>query len=372
MSKLFQAARTLSRTNSSETYKATPESTIVVIEMRSFPRDTLPSIREHAFWPGAVEEHHCLICKESNEQAIREAFHQVRNIYSPFSGQMTFGNTVSLSDITERVHEGRPITVTLTSDTESKSDHTLCAEIERARHQQSSPRPTRDRLIDWVVDNHALEGAITRSTDIREALRNPLAVKSAHMASSYRADLVSGVSMVQFMEALDWNANITVDWIKHAHFELNQKDSHPGSIRSSFGSSVHIWALIMAGFRFPDGADLDAGIADLVDEVQTITYGTPDGLVRAHKAQQQFVSLHPFMDGNGRGSRLIWAVLLQRLGYPIAMYPRGSRHILMQGIYQTQINNRWALFYRLSNEALWRSIHDPVVSCYFYDDNPYE
>jgi hypothetical protein len=73
------------------------------------------------------------------------------------------------------------------------------------------------------------------------------------------------------------------------------------------------------------------------------------------------------MDGNGRLARLLWVVLLHRCGYPLSMYPRTSRHILMQAIYQTQVKGRWGLFHRISNEAVWRATYDPVESSAFFD-----
>ena len=49
------------------------------------------------------------------------------------------------------------------------------------------------------------------------------------------------------------------------------------------------------------------------------------GLHCAAVAHTQFVSIHPFIDGNGRVARLIMNLFLMRYGYPIAIITKEDR-----------------------------------------------
>jgi len=373
MSPLRAALRVLSRGGSSQTVASIPQSTPLEVAMRSYPVSTVPSRAwDGDFWKGEVEHFPLNIWSHSSERQVAASLAQVRNLYSPFSGPMTLecnGEVISIAELTRRLPIGKPIDLVLISETETKSDETILNEVLQGR-REFQERPSIDQLIEWVAANHELEGSVTRAVDIREFRRSPDAALAVPMPQRERADLSSCVSMVEFLERMDWNTDITLDWLESAHFELDEQDSNPGIIRSKLAHQrVAIRALQQAGFNFPEGPDLDAGLAKFISEVRDIHAATQDVLIPAHNAHQQFVSLHPFMDGNGRLGRLVWMVLLHRCGYPPAMFPRGGRHILMQALYQTQIRDDWALFYRISNEAVWRALYDPTSSSMFFDNH---
>lgn len=54
-------------------------------------------------------------------------------------------------------------------------------------------------------------------------------------------------------------------------------------------------------------------------------FATVEGLVRAAVAHTWFVTIHPFIDGNGRVARLLMNLILMRFGYPIAIITREDR-----------------------------------------------
>jgi Fic family protein len=54
-------------------------------------------------------------------------------------------------------------------------------------------------------------------------------------------------------------------------------------------------------------------------------FATPEGLIRAAVAHTWFVTIHPFIDGNGRVARLLMNLILMRFGYPIAIITREDR-----------------------------------------------
>ena len=54
-------------------------------------------------------------------------------------------------------------------------------------------------------------------------------------------------------------------------------------------------------------------------------FASKDGLIVAAVAHTWFVTIHPFIDGNGRVARLIMNLLLMRYGYPIAIIAKEDR-----------------------------------------------
>ncbi len=54
-------------------------------------------------------------------------------------------------------------------------------------------------------------------------------------------------------------------------------------------------------------------------------YGILDAIIYAAAAHTWFVSIHPFIDGNGRVARLIMNLFLMRYGYPIAIITKEDR-----------------------------------------------
>ena len=54
-------------------------------------------------------------------------------------------------------------------------------------------------------------------------------------------------------------------------------------------------------------------------------FAGPSGLVSAGVAHTWFVTIHPFIDGNGRVGRLLMNLMLMRHGYPIAIITKEDR-----------------------------------------------
>lgn len=57
----------------------------------------------------------------------------------------------------------------------------------------------------------------------------------------------------------------------------------------------------------PGGPDIPLRVADLIDDINS-------GRVGPWKAHVVFEDLHPFMDGNGRTGRLLWAKHMLKIG----------------------------------------------------------
>lgn len=75
-------------------------------------------------------------------------------------------------------------------------------------------------------------------------------------------------------------------------------------------------------------------------------------IVVAAKAHIQFAAIHPFVDGNGRVSRLLVNGFLLRNGYPPASYPATSRAEYLTTLEQAQVTHDIDPFVHVTAQAV--------------------
>jgi Fic family protein len=70
-------------------------------------------------------------------------------------------------------------------------------------------------------------------------------------------------------------------------------------------------------------------------------------VIAASEAHTRFVSIHPFIDGNGRTARLIMNLILIQNGYTLAIIKNKERVNYLDAIESWQQNNNKEKFYEL-------------------------
>jgi Fic family protein len=83
-------------------------------------------------------------------------------------------------------------------------------------------------------------------------------------------------------------------------------------------------------------------------------------VILAAEMHERLASIHPFIDGNGRTSRLIMNLILLRHGYTLTSLKGDSTSRLKyyQALEKVQVENDPSMFYRLIIEAVKRSLRD--------------
>jgi Fic family protein len=76
----------------------------------------------------------------------------------------------------------------------------------------------------------------------------------------------------------------------------------------------------------------------------------------AADAHFQLVSIHPFVDGNGRTARLLMNLLLLQQGYPPALIRKEDRQRYISSLEQAQLGGILIDYYRVICEAVERSL----------------
>jgi len=92
------------------------------------------------------------------------------------------------------------------------------------------------------------------------------------------------------------------------------------------------------------------------------TRNTMHPVLLAAEMHERLVTIHPFIDGNGRTSRLVMNLILLSFGYPIAILKgdNQSRMKYFQALEKVQIDGDPEAFYILVIEALKKSLDEHI------------
>lgn len=125
------------------------------------------------------------------------------------------------------------------------------------------------------------------------------------------SNMIEGITREPLRDELDITRNtIELDALLPGHLERAAQifTRENGALRDRFGMNVKIQkgnTIIHA--PPPGGPTIPRLLLDMVDDINRMT-GTP------FKNHRSFETLHPFMDGNGRTGRLLWAFDMKKRG----------------------------------------------------------
>lgn len=120
----------------------------------------------------------------------------------------------------------------------------------------------------------------------------------------------------------------------------------------------------VAGSRtvFPNYMRVSAMMDELVKYIQTSRTHT---CLKASQAHLRLVSIHPFVDGNGRTARLLMNLLLLQAGWPPAIIRKEDRLLYLRLLEDVQMNDRTEPFHIFVLQAIERSL-----DAYLEPDSP--
>ncbi len=99
-----------------------------------------------------------------------------------------------------------------------------------------------------------------------------------------------------------------------------------------------------SSFEFPAPWQLEELMQEFVHWLQTAQMHP---VLLASEAHLRLVTIHPFVDGNGRTARLLMNLLLVRAGYPPVIIRPALRAPYIESLVQAQIEGRTEAFYSL-------------------------
>ena len=90
---------------------------------------------------------------------------------------------------------------------------------------------------------------------------------------------------------------------------------------------------------------------------QSHDIGAEDAILLAAVAHTWFVTIHPFVDGNGRTARLLMNLILMRFGYPIAIVTKDDRRRYYDALEESQTSDL-SSFINLIVESIHESLEE--------------
>jgi len=211
-------------------------------------------------------------------------------------------------------------------------------------------------LNDWfrvelTYTSNAIEGNTLSRTETAMVVEKGLAVEGKTLTELQEA--------VNHAQAWDLVRNLTEEKTKpisendilNIHQKILEKidDSSAGRYRTV--------AVRIAGSRVVLPNPLK--IPDLMKElVEWLSEVGVNPLKLAADAHYKLVSIHPFVDGNGRTARLLLNLILMRAGYPPAVIRKEDRNKYIDSLEKTQLGGSRDDYYQLIFTAIERSLDE--------------
>ncbi len=197
-----------------------------------------------------------------------------------------------------------------------------------------------DLVVRWTYHSNAIEGNTLTLKETKVALEG-ITIGGKTLREHF--EVINHREAIYFVEDIVKKNEPLSQWqIKSIHRLIlrNIADDHAGVYRKTN-------VIISGADHIPPDA------LHVADEMQAFIHwhGTEGGLLhpveRAARVHADFVKIHPFVDGNGRTSRLLMNLELMKEGYPPAIFPVEKRLEYYEALDTAHTRNDYAPFYRL-------------------------
>jgi len=177
-----------------------------------------------------------------------------------------------------------------------------------------------------IYHSNAIEGNNLTVGETREVIERGLTITGKSLKDQAEAKNLS--EALDFLEELasDSARPISEADIRQIHFLVLKgiNDQNAGRYRTA---DVEISG---SEYKPPSPESIPISMRELSHWLANASvpgelFASPDGFMNAVVAHAWFVYIHPFIDGNGRVSRLLMNLLLMRFGYPIAIVTKEDR-----------------------------------------------
>ena len=206
-----------------------------------------------------------------------------------------------------------------------------------------------------IYNSNAIEGNQLSLGETRMVVREGLTIAGRSLKDHAEARNLSA-ALDFFDELATGDGPITAVDIRQLH-ALVLRDINDAA--AGFYRTVDV--RITGSDHLPPGPEtVPAEMADLTGWLRSRSGGGPEyasknGLLYAAAAHAAFVTIHPFVDGNGRVGRLLMNLLLMRHGFPIAIITMEDRQRYYDALEESQTRHLSA-FLALVAESMEESL----------------
>lgn len=213
-----------------------------------------------------------------------------------------------------------------------------------------------------IYHSNAIEGNALSVGEVRDVVERGLTITGKPLKDQAEARNLSGA--LDLLEELVGNAGapLTESGIRQLHaFVLDGISDEAGAYRS-----VPV-AISGSDYAPPGPVSVPAEMAELGRWLASASIAAEDsfsgvkGLLAAAAAHTWFVTIHPFIDGNGRVARLLLNLMLLRHGWPIAIITKEDRFRYYDALEASQSSDLTP-FAVLVSECIEESLEEYAVA----------
>jgi Fic family protein len=206
--------------------------------------------------------------------------------------------------------------------------------------------------IELTYTSNAIEGNTLTRAETALVVEKGITVQGKTLTEHLEAkNHAQAVDAINELASRTKPANITEATILGIHRQILSgiDDLNAGSYRSV--------PVRVQGSRtvFPNYMRVPDRMAEFIVDLHEVAK-TEHPIVVAAFAHFRLVSIHPFVDGNGRTSRLLMNLVLAQTGYPPAIIQKEDRLKYINALEQSRMTENSNLFYAVVAEAVDRSL----------------
>jgi Fic family protein len=206
--------------------------------------------------------------------------------------------------------------------------------------------------ISLTYTSNALEGNTLTESETKVVLEDGLTVSGKPLKDHLEA--TDHAKAYDYLYALLEKPMIGEADILELHRLVvhGNEESHPGAYRSV--------PVLITGTEFmpPSAQELPELMADFITRKLPEWQKNRHPVEVAALAHLELVSIHPFLDGNGRTARLFMNLLLLKSGYALTIIPPITRGNYIAALHSAQTKNQVQPFLNFISEMLYESLKD--------------
>ena len=197
-----------------------------------------------------------------------------------------------------------------------------------------------DLVLRWTYNSNAIEGNTLTLKETKVALEG-ITIGGKTMREHIEA--INHREAILFVEDLVKKNKPLSEWQIRAVHQLilkNIDDEHAGAYRKTnvlISGADHIP---------PDAGQVKSQMKSFIDWCGTAG-GEMHPVEKAARVNAELVKIHPFVDGNGRTSRLLMNLELMKAGYPTAVLPVEKRLEYYESLDRAHTTNDYEPFFDL-------------------------
>lgn len=204
--------------------------------------------------------------------------------------------------------------------------------------------------VDFTYNSNAIEGSTLTFSETKVILNEGLAIGGKKMSEHLEA--INHKEAIDFIEEISIENKISEKTIKDLHYIiLKGIDSKyagvyrdkPVGVQKSDGTIHH----------FCEPLKIHQEMVLFVDSINKYI---GNSIIKAADTHLNFVSIHPFIDGNGRTARLLMNLILLNAGFPPAVIKMSNRADYILSIEKAQNEGDLNDFYIVIATALIESM----------------